>query len=350
MGKDGYDPADPFKVVCGESKLSEPLKVKKAARIGVSFMGDLFHDDVPDEFIAATWQVMADCPQHTFLVLTKRPSRMLDWLNKWWTPDKTHAVNRGGKTYHAPNLYCRQEGCNECANGFLGCLNGRTEWKDKSVRPNYRDAHHRDWWGNPESVCDAFEWRPRGDQHGVVVELDGGYISVRDEMCMGGFPGPLKNVHIGTSCSTQADVDANVPELLRCPAAVRWLSLEPMLETVDLGLFESMVVDYREPAFGGDGYSNHGKRDNAFGGVVVGCESGPGRRPCKTEWVESVVAQCVSAGVPVYVKQIDIEPVGAETCNRGDSHRRGTCDCIRGHVSTDMSEWPVTLFRQELPA
>ena len=40
--------------------------------------------------------------------------------------------------------------------------------------------------------------------------------------------------------------------------------------------------------------------------VVVGCESGPNRRPCKIEWVESIVEQCLAANVPVFVKQLDI--------------------------------------------
>ena len=48
-------------------------------------------------------------------------------------------------------------------------------------------------------------------------------------------------------------------------------------------------------------------RAHAIGWVVVGAESGPGRRPCKLEWIESVVDQCFKAGVPCYVKLIDHE-------------------------------------------
>lgn len=61
-------------------KLDEPLHWKKPARIFVNSMSDLFHDDVPDNFIAHVFSTMARCPQHTFQILTKRPSRMKQWF------------------------------------------------------------------------------------------------------------------------------------------------------------------------------------------------------------------------------------------------------------------------------
>lgn len=62
--------------------LDAPLKLRKQAVIGVQFMGDLFHESVTNEQIAAVFGVMAACPQHTFCVLTKRPERMNKWF--WW--------------------------------------------------------------------------------------------------------------------------------------------------------------------------------------------------------------------------------------------------------------------------
>ena len=59
-----------------ESRLEEPLKRKKPSIIGVQYMGDLFHEDVPFEEIWFIWKTMRACPQHTFLILTKRPERM----------------------------------------------------------------------------------------------------------------------------------------------------------------------------------------------------------------------------------------------------------------------------------
>jgi len=64
-----------------ESRLGEPLKRKKPAIIGVQFMGDIFHENVKDEHIARIWQAMFYAKQHTFLVLTKRPGRMLNFVS-----------------------------------------------------------------------------------------------------------------------------------------------------------------------------------------------------------------------------------------------------------------------------
>ena len=62
-----------------------------------------------------------------------------------------------------------------------------------------------------------------------------------------------------------------------------WLSAEPLLGPIDMGDMVKM-----------------------FKFVVVGCESGANRRPCKLEWIESIVEQCRAASVPVFVKQIDL--------------------------------------------
>lgn len=72
------------------------------------------------------------------------------------------------------------------------------------------------------------------------------------------------------------------------PGVNGWLSAEPLLGPIDLQL------RYIAP------------EDMPFCWVVTGCESGPRRRPCKIEWVESIVDQCRAANVPVFVKQLDI--------------------------------------------
>ena len=69
----------------------------------------------------------------------------------------------------------------------------------------------------------------------------------------------------------------------------RWLSAEPLLGPID------MQLQYIAP------------EDLPFDWVVVGAESGPNRRPCKLEWVESIVRQCRKAGIKVFVKQLDID-------------------------------------------
>ena len=67
-------------VMLHPERLEQPLKWRKPRRIFVCSMADLFHDDVPDEYIAQVWAVMALAPQHTFQVLTKRHARMRSLL------------------------------------------------------------------------------------------------------------------------------------------------------------------------------------------------------------------------------------------------------------------------------
>jgi len=69
-----------------EQRLWDPLRRKKPARIGVQFMGDLFHDDVPFEFVHQVFETMERAQWHTFIILTKRPERMqqfIDIYSRW---------------------------------------------------------------------------------------------------------------------------------------------------------------------------------------------------------------------------------------------------------------------------
>lgn len=79
MDVNGYSRDDPFKVTFCPEKLDEPLKVKKPSRIGVSFMGDLFHEQVPFGFVKKVIHEIGCCG-HTFLVLTKRPQKVFEYL------------------------------------------------------------------------------------------------------------------------------------------------------------------------------------------------------------------------------------------------------------------------------
>jgi protein gp37 len=65
-------------------RLEEPLHWRKPARVFVNSMSDLFHEDVPDEFIGAVFAVMLRAPQHTFQILTKRPERMVAWFRDFY--------------------------------------------------------------------------------------------------------------------------------------------------------------------------------------------------------------------------------------------------------------------------
>lgn len=69
------------KLYLDRKSLSTPASWLKPRRVFVNSMSDLFHEDVPVDFIRDVWQVMADTPRHTYQILTKRPERMAEVLN-----------------------------------------------------------------------------------------------------------------------------------------------------------------------------------------------------------------------------------------------------------------------------
>jgi protein gp37 len=72
------------KIACREDRLDWPRRWKRPRRIFVPSLGDLFHEDVPNEFLHRVFHVMESCPHHTFQVLTKRAARMRLYLNWRW--------------------------------------------------------------------------------------------------------------------------------------------------------------------------------------------------------------------------------------------------------------------------
>jgi len=93
-GRFGYPKEDPFKVTLHEKRLDEPLKWKKPKMIFVCSMGDLFHRHVSYDFISRVWDTIFDCPQHTFLILTKRPDTMANFL-MWLHHVKSRNIDYG---------------------------------------------------------------------------------------------------------------------------------------------------------------------------------------------------------------------------------------------------------------
>lgn len=79
-GRFGYPADDPFRVTLHPDRLGEPLRWRKPRYVFVASMGDLFHEDVPFEYIKLVFSAMAEARRHTFMVLTKRPKRA---LNLW---------------------------------------------------------------------------------------------------------------------------------------------------------------------------------------------------------------------------------------------------------------------------
>lgn len=119
---------------------------------------------------------------------------------------------------------------------------------------------------------------------------------------------PPKNVWLGVSVESQQWADIRIPALLDTPAAVRWLSCEPLLGSVDL---DRSAADY----LGGRSHVDW---------VVVGGESGPGARPMHPDWARSLRDQCVAAGVPFHFKQwgewLPLGPLYGEGDEVEDAH------------------------------
>jgi protein gp37 len=112
---------------------------------------------------------------------------------------------------------------------------------------------------------------------------------------------PWANVWIGTSVENQAAADERIPHLLRVPAAVRFLSCEPLLEAVDLSLWLPSH-GYVGTRGGQDDF------DSPIDWIIIGGESGPGARPMRLEWARRIVEQCRAVGTACFVKQLGVEP------------------------------------------
>ena len=109
---------------------------------------------------------------------------------------------------------------------------------------------------------------------------------------------PLRNVWLGVSVEDQATADERIPLLLDTPAAVRWISAEPLLGQVDLpGLF------YYGTERSGGIVPLRAKGHTMLDWVVAGGESGPKARPMHPDWARSLRDQCAAAGVPFLFKQ-----------------------------------------------
>ncbi|PVB03160.1 DUF5131 family protein [Mycobacteroides abscessus] len=191
------------------NRLDWPLRKRDGKKIFVCSQADLFHDDVPDEYIARVFAVMALSPHHTFQVLTKRHGRMRSLLN-------SHAF-----------------------------------WGRVGVAGLDRDV-----------------WLPQSG-----VSLDQHY---------------LPNVWLGVSAEDQKRAELRIPALYDTPAAVRFVSAEPLLGLIDTTTSGLLARD---------------EFDRGIDWVIVGGESGPGARPMHPWWAESLHRQCVAAGVPFLFKQ-----------------------------------------------
>lgn len=135
----------------------------------------------------------------------------------------------------------------------------------------------------------------------------------------GDEPWPLRNVWLGVSVEDQTRAEERIPHLLATPAAVRFVSAEPLLGPVDFlkhadwARMQPLGASYDkyDPLTGNCEYDldETGSSTSYLWGpkidwIIVGGESGPGARPMRVEWAQNIVAQCRAAGVACFVKQL----------------------------------------------
>ncbi|HMM95338.1 phage Gp37/Gp68 family protein [Phycicoccus sp.] len=228
-------------VLLHPDRLDQPLRWTRPRRVFVNSLSDLFHDDIPDEFIAEVFAVMALAPRHTFQLLTKRHGRLRSLLT------------------------------NPCV---IDGPSGPLTFEDvvRNVAWNMRNR----WLAEHPGKVPSF---PKGDA----------------------FAWPLPNVWVGVTVEDQTRADLRIPALLQTPAAVRFLSAEPLLGPVDLTRWLDVEVEC-------------GRRPDALDWVIAGGESGPGARPMHPDWARSLRDQCTAAGVAFLFKQWgEWAPVPADT-------------------------------------
>lgn len=231
--------------------LVEPLLREKGASWFPS-MTDPFHENTPDEWIALAFCVMALSPQHHFLILTKRPERIQQWLD-----------SRIG--YHVKGAVLDDYLC-WAMDGYAASL---VEVIARSEKLSYTCPKVSAY----DAILLATSRRDKGD--GTIWEKRS-------------HDWPLPNVALGTSIAAQSLVEGRMSIIhnLRKQGWKTFVSAEPLVEEVNLHL-DRFPCDQ----------------------VIVGGESGYGARPFHLEWARSLVEQCAGTGVNCFVKQLGKRPV-----------------------------------------
>ena len=246
-----------------EKMLLAPLRWKKPRRIFVNSMTDSFGRFVTDDMLDRIFALMALSPHHTYQVLTKRPERLRAYMTATEDHDRHITIDETGRSFRTPKVRHRvqSEMCDLFPKVSPVALNAASDWQD---------AHF-----------------PEGD----------GFLR-----CW-----PLPNVWLGTSIEDQTTANERIPHLLATPAAVRFVSAEPLLGPVDIagprhgGQFCDVHCGIICNASGDEECPKHALPRLDW--VIAGGESGPNARPMHPDWPRDLRDQCIAAGVAFHFKQ-----------------------------------------------
>ena len=205
----------------------------------------------------------------------------------------------------------------------------------------------------------------------LLTKRIGNAYAMLPQMWIDNQPKPWRNVWLGATVVNQEEADRDIPKLLATPAAVRFLSIEPILGDIDLTTewltaklgaypFKTLPREYRTTFL------------DLIDWAIVGGESGPKARPTNVAHIRRVVQQCQAAGVPVFVKQLGARVVGwcasiahadpadradcdAYYCDYYEAHEQGSpcgergCAALHDKKGGYQSEWPEDLRVREFP-
>ena len=247
------------------SHLAKPLTWRKPRGIFWGSMTDLAHEsrmatEEGRRYLAACFGVMAATPQHTHLVLTKRPGELRRWF------DWLHTM----ASQHMTGVFA-DEVIDRCISSAVDILYPAREGKSADL------------------MIDRWNWSRFGEyafeacDESEVAPINRKIERMRNGPQIDEDAWPLRNVWVGCTAEDQTWLDRRIDDLLAIPAAVHYLSVEPMLGPVTL-----------PPSFLERGSQSW---------VIAGGESGHGARPPHIDWFRRLRDQCIEAGVPFLFKQ-----------------------------------------------
>jgi protein gp37 len=298
-----------IEIFLDEKMLLAPLHWKRPRMIFVCSMTDLFADFVKDEWIDKIFAVMALCPQHTFQVLTKRAERMKEYCS---------AENKVERVKAAIEKHGNSLGPDAEDFEFFGKIgwDARLEPCKPDCVPPCRLIWKADGGGTIRAK----------DHDGAATHAGECGGKVRWD---GKIDWPLPNVWLGVSCERQEEADERIPLLLQAPAAVRFISAEPLLGPINLTCLlgphvNGGAVDSLNGVYWNATDKAHGKPSgicNRLDQVIVGGESGSRARPTHPQWPRDLRDQCVGPGVAFFFKQWgEWLPVGQHLPGAGKIH------------------------------